>query len=781
MGQTRNDGGRGSAEHSNSASPRRSRTTGASTKGRLRALRNAEATVRELEENVSTMLGSGLEVFGVTGRLEYGPLRDALRTSRLRIRSAIALGAVGAIGPLSLIGPALLEGRVSTSLGFGGLALILAVVELVACAVAGVGCLYFSSGLARSRLVTVGGACGALAFCIGALAAGPWGLAAAAAVGGLGFGLIQVAMYPLLVDIYRPEVRIRMLCIFSAVMVAGIALGVALMSLATAPSGPSWRTVFLTVAAAAGIATAFASRVREVRANRWDGARLEALVYQESGGLGKTTAELSESDVAASSMERLRQVVAAQSAQGAILLSAIVGVWLVTIPALAPLLLRDRFSVGPRTTIFLLAIAYVGGLAGLGSFARRGEVWFRVAPSRILSRARRAGIVGASALALAALIPNLPLSVGCLFVFSAAAAVIAPISVITLLSVVRPQYRPEASLILGLVALLGGIEGRQLMTSIGGDFGVTWAFLVVALVISGISSGLKISGPVADADFESVIRQTIESATRSAMVSQGRHIPLLTTRHLDFAYGQVQVLFDVAFTVDEGEMVALLGTNGAGKSTLLRAISGLGFPARGSIHYRGADITHVEAKQRVRLGVTQIPGGRAVFGTMSVVDNLRVFGYTHGKRRSSVEAGIDESFAAFPRLAERRNQLASTLSGGEQQMLGVAKAFILRPRLLLIDELSLGLAPVIVTDLLNTVRQINASGTAVVLVEQSVNIALSLVDHAYFMEKGAIRFDGAADDLVNRRDLLRSVFLDGARKKVESSRSSKVRRRKGVG
>jgi branched-chain amino acid transport system ATP-binding protein len=147
---------------------------------------------------------------------------------------------------------------------------------------------------------------------------------------------------------------------------------------------------------------------------------------------------------------------------------------------------------------------------------------------------------------------------------------------------------------------------------------------------------------------------------------------------------------------------------------------------------------------------------------MSVVENMRVFGYSHGRDRRAVDRGIERSLAAFPRLAERRNQAAGTLSGGEQQMLALSKALILEPRLLCIDELSLGLAPKVVGELLVMVRAINATGCAVVLVEQSVNVALSLVHRAYFMEKGQVRFEGAAADLVDRDDLLRSVFLEGA-------------------
>jgi ABC-type branched-subunit amino acid transport system ATPase component len=315
---------------------------------------------------------------------------------------------------------------------------------------------------------------------------------------------------------------------------------------------------------------------------------------------------------------------------------------------------------------------------------------------------------------------------------------------------------------LGLAIVQGGLTGNFLMQAFATRYGLRWAFFVIALAILGSGRAAARSARTVEADLDETVGALIEDHELRTRVSQGQHLPLLGVRHVDFSYGPVQVLFDVNFTVDDGEMVALLGTNGAGKSTLLRLISGISLPSRGSVHFRGSDITHVGPDSRVRLGISQVPGGRAVFGPMTVVDNLRVFGYTHGRDRRAVEAGIEASFAAFPSLAARADNLASTLSGGEQQMLGIAKAFVVRPRVLLIDELSLGLAPIVVGELLDTVREINAEGTAVVVVEQSVNIALALVDHAYFMEKGEIRFDGQADELASRPDLLRSVFLEGA-------------------
>jgi ABC-type branched-subunit amino acid transport system ATPase component len=286
------------------------------------------------------------------------------------------------------------------------------------------------------------------------------------------------------------------------------------------------------------------------------------------------------------------------------------------------------------------------------------------------------------------------------------------------------------------------------------------------VLIFGFISSLVLysAGNLVNADLDRTVADLIEEEELDAMTQRGVRLPMLACRKIDFSYGQLQVLFRVDMTVDDGEMVALLGTNGAGKSTLLRVISGLGFPSSGSVRFRGGDITYLEAPRRVKLGITQVPSGRAVFGPMSVVENLKMFGYSHGRNTAEVERGIDASLDAFPILAERRNQRAATLSGGEQQMLGLSKAFILKPRLLLVDELSLGLAPRIVAELLAMLRRINAEGTAIVLVEQSVNVALSVVEHAYFMERGEIRFDGGAGDLLKRRDLLRSVFLEGATK-----------------
>jgi branched-chain amino acid transport system ATP-binding protein len=248
--------------------------------------------------------------------------------------------------------------------------------------------------------------------------------------------------------------------------------------------------------------------------------------------------------------------------------------------------------------------------------------------------------------------------------------------------------------------------------------------------------------------------------------------PLLSCRGVDVAYDKVQVLFGVDIDVAEGEIVALLGTNGAGKSTLLKAVSGLVAPKAGRITFDGIDITGAQPARTTQLGIVQVPGGKAVFPTLTVAEHFKascwLYARQDGREVSERTARVLEM---FPRVKERWNNLAGDLSGGEQQQLALGMAFVARPRLLVIDELSLGLAPVIVERLLDAVRAIHAEGATIVLVEQSVNVALTLAHRAYFMEKGQVRFTGPTSDLLERDDVLRSVFLDRANKSMASDRA----------
>ncbi|GAC1586321.1 MAG: hypothetical protein NVS3B21_00350 [Acidimicrobiales bacterium] len=241
---------------------------------------------------------------------------------------------------------------------------------------------------------------------------------------------------------------------------------------------------------------------------------------------------------------------------------------------------------------------------------------------------------------------------------------------------------------------------------------------------------------------------------------------LVRCEGIDAGYGPIQILFDVDLDVARAETVALLGTNGAGKSTLLRVIGGLIEPSAGRVWWDGEDITSWSPGDRVRAGLATVPGGRGVFGSLTVEDNLRVATWLTGRDAEFVERTTARIFEWFPRLAERRDVRAAMLSGGEQQMLAISQAMLCRPRLLMIDELSLGLAPAVVALLLDTVKRLNADGVTVIVVEQSVNVATALAQRAVFMEKGQIRFSGATAELAERPDLLRAVFLNAEATRV---------------
>jgi branched-chain amino acid transport system ATP-binding protein len=223
--------------------------------------------------------------------------------------------------------------------------------------------------------------------------------------------------------------------------------------------------------------------------------------------------------------------------------------------------------------------------------------------------------------------------------------------------------------------------------------------------------------------------------------------PLLELKNVSLNYGGIQALNDINLEIFAGEVVSLIGANGAGKSSTLRAISRIVKTRAGSIVYNGKDITKAEASSVVKLGIAQSPEGRQVLARQSVRDNLEMGAYIRNDKE--IESDIEAQFKRFPRLLERRNQLAGTLSGGEQQMLAIARALMSRPKLLLLDEPSLGLAPIIVREIFNIIDELHASGTTILLVEQNARIALQHATRGYVLEAGRITISGAASELLN--------------------------------
>ncbi|MGQ0830351.1 MAG: MFS transporter [Microthrixaceae bacterium] len=327
---------------------------------------------------------------------------------------------------------------------------------------------------------------------------------------------------------------------------------------------------------------------------------------------------------------------------------------------------------------------------------------------------------------------------------------------------VRSQSYAWAILIYGS----GGLSYVLFFSLFGGEEG-NYRGLTFALALVTAAAGF-----IGASASRSVKRDADQAATSLAAAARmreeleaGGERALLICKGVDVAYGTVQILFGVDMEIKEGEIVALLGTNGAGKSTILKAISGLVDPIGGAIYFDGRDITHADAVQAATMGIVQVPGGKAVFPTLTVAEHFKAGAWLFGDEDpADVERRTEYVLDKFPRIRERWGQMAGNLSGGEQQQLALGMAFVAKPKLLIIDELSLGLAPTIVELLLNMVREIHAQGCTIILVEQSVNVALTVADRAYFLEKGEVRFEGRTDELLERGDILRSVFLEGAGK-----------------
>ena len=223
---------------------------------------------------------------------------------------------------------------------------------------------------------------------------------------------------------------------------------------------------------------------------------------------------------------------------------------------------------------------------------------------------------------------------------------------------------------------------------------------------------------------------------------------MLEIKDLEVYYGMIQAIKGVSFDVNEGEVIALIGANGAGKTTILHTITGLINAQKGSVWFEGKEITKVPAHKIVSMGMAHVPEGRRVFANLTVLQNLKMGAYTR-KDKTEIEQTLDSIYKRFPRLMERQNQLAGTLSGGEQQMLAMGRALMSHPKIILMDEPSMGLSPIFVNEIFDIIKSVSASGTTVLLVEQNAKKALSIADRAYVLETGKIVLSGKASDLLN--------------------------------
>ncbi len=427
----------------------------------------------------------------------------------------------------------------------------------------------------------------------------------------------------------------------------------------------------------------------------------------------------------------------------------------------------DKFHLDTASRSEVYAIIGLAAFLGLPLAYVFGDRYFRKAPQRPLVISGICITAYGAFFVLSLYVPQLWMVVTLQFLAGAAVSPLAICIFLTLAATAPPEMRTICFAMFGVYSLVfGGFAGSVLVgaisDAIGGLHGIIVSLTLIFPVCAVGGLLLVIGSRCVRRDITLVIEDVLERYAEGKRRQAGGGIPALQVHNLDFFYGTNQVLFDVNLEVEEGDMVALLGTNGAGKSTLLRAVSGLSHPHRGVIRVFGMNSTYLEPEQIIDEGVALLVGGKMTFSGLTVRDNLRIGGHILRRDRARATAALDEALEVFPELSARIDQPAGTLSGGEQQMLALARVMMTKPRLLMIDELALGLAPMTVDRLMGMVRRINAAGTTVIIVEQSVNRALSLASRCFFMERGTIRFDGPTAELLERDDLLRPVFLGAA-------------------
>jgi ABC-type branched-subunit amino acid transport system ATPase component len=339
-------------------------------------------------------------------------------------------------------------------------------------------------------------------------------------------------------------------------------------------------------------------------------------------------------------------------------------------------------------------------------------------------------------------------------------AMIGPI----LTSVAPYRLRGLVGAVAGIyIFFIGGAGGAVASALLESSFGVRPAILTLmipAVIVGGVL--VMRSSHYIRNDLSAIVvelKEELEEHRRQQ--DNPDSVPVLQLSGVNFSYGHVQVLFDVSFDVRQGEVLALLGTNGAGKSTALRVAAGLEMPGQGAVRLHGGTVTFTSPEQRARLGIHLLPGGKGTFSEMTVYENLQMGAFAYRSDRADMSRRIERSLELFPGLATRARQRASTLSGGQQQMLALAIAMLHDPQVLMIDELSLGLAPIVVQELIATVESLKEADVTMIIVEQSLNVAAALADRAVFLEKGRVRFSGPIRELMERDDLARAVFLGG--------------------
>ncbi len=536
----------------------------------------------------------------------------------------------------------------------------------------------------------------------------------------------------------------RLIAVISPILVGGIA------AIANGPGEvDGWRWTYYILGIPVAIAAIAAFFLKEPQRGRWEKEDVLGESFTEDDPLPVSL------DAAFSRLMRIKTV------KSVVLGFSALGFGLFTAPVLENLWLEDKFGLesferGAWATaaglFTVLSLVYVG--------PKFDRLW-RENPTRTLQMI--GALIGFSAIfkPIQWAMPTVPLfiafSIPTLVMLNTAFAMVSPV----MQAIVPYRLRGSGTALITLyIFFIGGTGGGLISFMFADSWGPRVTTLVLTIPSAILGGWIMYRGARhVRHDLSLNVQELFDEQDEQRRTTGDDEVPALQLNNIDFSYGPVQVLFDVAFEVKKGETLALLGTNGAGKSTILRVISGLGIPQRGVVRLGGRTVTYTSPQLRSRLGIQQLPGGKGVFPDMTVRQNLVMGAYIHRHDSADVERRIASVLELFPDLERRQGQRASSMSGGQQQMLALARVLLHEPEILLIDELSLGLAPTVVQDLLELIERLQERGQTIILVEQSLNVALSVADRAIFLEKGQVRFEGSAEDLLKRDDLARAVFL----------------------
>jgi len=536
----------------------------------------------------------------------------------------------------------------------------------------------------------------------------------------------------------------RLIAVISPILVGGIA------AIANGPGEvDGWRWTYYLLGIPVAIAAIAAFFLKEPQRGRWEKEDVLGESFTEDDPLPVSM------DAAFSRLMRIKTV------KSVVVGFSALGFGLFTAPVLENLWLEDKFGLesferGAWATaaglFTVLSLVYVG--------PKFDRLW-RENPTRTLHMI--GALIGFSAIfkPIQWAMPTVPLfiafSIPTLVMLNTAFAMVSPV----MQAIVPYRLRGSGTALITLyIFFIGGTGGGLISFMFADSWGPRVTTLVLTIPSAVLGGWIMYRGARhVRHDLSLNVQELFDEQDEQRRTSGDGEVPALQLNNIDFSYGPVQVLFDVAFEVRKGETLALLGTNGAGKSTILRVISGLGVPQRGVVRLGGRTVTYTSPQLRSRLGIQQLPGGNGVFPDMTVRQNLVMGSYIHRSDSVDVERRIASVLELFPDLERRQDQRASSMSGGQQQMLALARVLLHEPEILLIDELSLGLAPTVVQDLLELIERLQERGQTIILVEQSLNVALSIADRAIFLEKGEVRFAGSAQELLERDDLARAVFL----------------------